>query len=114
MDSLQDINFAQHMYTKISDINFNSNENPNLDFINYDSDEKKIQKPKIKKNLKNKIKKAKESVIRKYILMFLLSYILNSYYFINLINKNKLNYTYSLILRGFLFIILYHFLKSFC
>jgi hypothetical protein len=129
--SFQDINFAKEMYTKISDIkvnntNTNFNTPPDLDFINYkdnndyynenkdyykENNEEKIQ---IKKNKKIKEKNTKEILIRKYILIFILFYILNSYYFINLLNTNNLNYNYSLILRGFLLIILYHFLKSFC
>jgi hypothetical protein len=131
--SFQDINFAKEMYTKISDIkvnntNTNFNVPADLDFINYrdndyytenkdyykenkDDTEEKIQ---IKKNKKIKEKNTKEILIRKYILIFILFYILNSYYFINLLNTNNLNYNYSLILRGFLLIILYHFLKSFC
>ena len=112
MNTFQDINFAQKMYTKISDIKLNNN--TDLDFLNYgDEYEEDTIKKKHKKKTKPKTK-TKDLVIRKYLLMFILFYILNSFYFINLINKNNLNYNWSLIIRGIIFIILYHFLKYFC
>jgi hypothetical protein len=51
---IEDINFANHMYTKISDLKINKyNKNLDLDYLYYEEPKKKIKNKKIKK-IKNK------------------------------------------------------------
>jgi len=133
----EDINFANHMYTKISDIKLNNSipnneldnkikyndnnfnrimedtkntKNTNLDYLYYEeTDNKVIKKNKNKDNLEKK----KNKTIRLYILLFISFYFLNSYVVINAINSYKIQYHLSLIIRSFLFLILYYLIKRF-
>ena len=83
-----------------------------LDFLLYDEMDD-VQVKKISK-IKNKLKKNKKSVTSYYLyfMLFILFVILNSYYIINLFNSYRLSYYFSLILRGIIFLVLYHYVKD--
>jgi hypothetical protein len=126
----EDINFANHMYTKISDLKlkyydnditednklkyydnditednklkYNITDNSNLDYLYYEENNKVLKKNKIKKN---------KIII--YILLFILFCFLNSYFFINIINSYNIQYNLSLIIRALIFLILYYLIKKY-
>ena len=107
---LEDINFANRMYTKISDLKIDKLKyNKNLDYLYYE-EPKKVQKKNKKK--KNK-EKEKNKEIRLYIFLFVLFCFLNSYFIINIINSYKIQYTLSLIIRALIFLVLYYLIKTF-
>ena len=111
---LEDINFANHMYTKISDLKFNKikDENSDLNYLYYEEPEKKVKKKIKNKKIKSKSKN-KNKEIRVYIFLFMSFCFLNSYSIINIINFYKIQYTLSLIIRGLLFLVLYYLIKTF-
>ena len=81
--------------------------NKNYDFL---LDEESFS-PKIIKNESQELINKKDSIYM-YIGMFILFYLLNSYYIINLINSNKISYNTSLIIRGLIFILVYWLYKK--
>ena len=134
MTNIEDFQFANQMYTKISDIKNNlkdqeklrynpndnledkikyniknsnniNNINTDLDFLLYEEKYDIKKTPKISK-IKNKVKVEKTFTNKFYILIFILFFILNSYYVINFINSKKIQYNTSLIIRSILFILL--------
>ena len=80
-----------------------------LDYLLYNektkTSPKKIYKKKETKNLSN-------FNFKLYIGMFILFYILNSYYIINILNLQKITYNTSLVFRGLVFITIYYLLLS--
>jgi hypothetical protein len=137
---MEDVNFVNHMYTKISDLklnksisdsddklkyidnNFNritedsnikTNRNSDLDYLYY-------EEPNFLPKKKNKIKKQKieknnenNSGIKLYIILFVLFCILNSYFVIDRINSYKIQYKLSLAIRASLFLFLYYLIKKY-
>jgi hypothetical protein len=67
----------------------------------------------LKKSKKKKIKKKEKSYFNEFVAMFIIFYILNSQSMIYWIKNNNIQYTSSLILRCFAFIIIYYILKFF-
>ena len=141
---LEDVNFANHMYTKISDLQFNRsisdsdeklkyNENNfgrmsedsnikmgksvDLDFLRYEEDNLvSVKKKKSKKSKKenNDVEINKNKELRLYFFLFILFCFLNSYLIINIINSYKIQYKLSLDIRASIFLILYYLIKKFC
>lgn len=110
---IEDVIFANHMYTKISDLKFKEKEiinepkkNTDLDYLYYEENNKVKKKKKKKNNDHNK-------KLRLYILLFIIFCFLNSYFVINLINSYGIQYSLSLFIRAILFIILYYIIIKF-
>lgn len=134
MVNIDDFNFANNLYTKISDIKVNND----LDGLtNYES--KKIKNDDIGRSKKLKedieikkgntnldylyyeedyIKPTKKVIIKKeksyktYFIIFIAFMFLNSSYVINFINSYKVKYITSLFIRSAIFMIIYHLLKK--
>jgi hypothetical protein len=120
MNNLEDFNFANQMFTKISDIKLNNINNinneqieTNLDYLIYDENINTNNINKKKKKKKKIIKVIKKLNIKRYIIIFILFCLLNSYYIINLLNLKKIEYNISLIIRAIIFLILYYIIEKF-
>ena len=107
---IEDVIFANHMYTKISDLKFNNIEKEiidepkkytDLEYLQYEETNKVKKKKKKKNNDHNK-------ELRLYILVFIIFCFLNSYFVINLINSYGIQYSLSLFIRAVSFIFLYY------
>jgi hypothetical protein len=109
----QELNIINEIqYNSNYDKNYSDNESPkfknsNLDFLTYD--ESSIKNKNIKNIKKNKLnKKSKNNY---YLFIFILFWVLNSYWIINFLNYRKISYNMSLIIRGIIFILIIHFQK---
>ena len=129
MVNIDDFNFANNLYTKISDIKVNNElsgltnyeskknsgrntkfmedieikkGNKNLDYLYYEEDYVKPTKKIV----------TKQKSYKSYFIIFIAFMFLNSSYVINFINSYRVKYITSLIIRSFIFMILYHLLKK--
>lgn len=108
---IEDVNFVNQMYTKISDLKSNNLDhvkNTDLDYLFYEEN-KKVPKKKKKKII---VEKKQNNTIKLYIMLFVLFCFLNSYFIINLINSYKIQYKLSLAIRASVFLILYYLINK--
>jgi hypothetical protein len=98
-------NFNNTDTNNIDNNNFNSSYN-NLSYLLYEEPTKTVNKRKTKKTNKT-------PNIKLYVCMFILFYILNTYYVIKLFESQRINYKLSLIIRTSIFMSLFYILQKY-
>lgn len=109
MPNYEDLEFVNKMYTKIADIQkIQTNNNNKFDYLNYNNDILQTTTKPMHHKTKKHINKQSKFTIYTFIIIFSLFYILNTPYIVNLFG-----YNYSVLIRAFIFSILFNVINLF-